>query len=52
VSGVSFDQAWPARARAEFAGIEVPVIGRADVIANKRALGRPRDLVDIQELES
>ena len=52
VSGVSFGEAWPARVAAEFAGVDVPVIGRAHLIANKRALGRPRDVVDVQELES
>lgn len=52
VSGVSFGEAWPARVAAEFAGVDVPVIGKAHLIANKRALGRPRDVVDVQELES
>jgi hypothetical protein len=28
-----------------------PVIGRLDLIRNKRAAGRPKDLVDVDELE-
>ncbi len=32
-------------------GIDVPTIGREDLIRNKRAVGRPRDLADIAELE-
>ena len=32
-------------------GISVPVIGRSDLLANKRALGRPQDLVDATWLE-
>lgn len=51
VSGVAFSEAWPARVSAEFAGIDIPVIGKTHLIANKRALGRPQDLVDVVGLE-
>ena len=50
-TGISFGEAWPARVTAEFAGVDIPVIGKAHLVANKRALGRPQDLVDIQGLE-
>lgn len=32
-------------------GLTFPVIGREDLIANKRATGRPKDLADIYGLE-
>jgi hypothetical protein len=31
--------------------LDIPVIDRTSLIANKRALGRPRDLVDAKDLE-
>jgi len=33
-------------------GVRAPCIGRDDLLANKRALGRPQDLADIAALES
>lgn len=35
----------------ELFGVPVPVIGLDDLIANKRAAGRPKDLIDVAELE-
>jgi hypothetical protein len=32
-------------------GIEVHFIGRAELIKNKRATGRPKDLADLQALD-
>jgi hypothetical protein len=32
-------------------GLDVPTIGRHDFVRNKRAVGRPRDLADVAELE-
>lgn len=51
VGGVTFDEAWPRRALVKLWGLTVPVIGRADLIASKRAAGRPRDLADVADLE-
>lgn len=34
----------------EIEGVEVPVLGRDDFIANKRAVGRLKDLADIEGL--
>jgi hypothetical protein len=51
IDGVSFDQAWPRRIAVEIGGRPVPVLGREDLIANKRAAGRPRDLADLAWLE-
>lgn len=52
LSGVDFATAWDARLDVEIDGLRIPVIGRAELIANKRATGRPRDLLDVEELES
>jgi hypothetical protein len=51
LSGVTFAGAWPARVKASFGEIEVDFIGREAFIRNKRATGRPKDLVDIDGLE-
>lgn len=51
ISGVSFEQAWQGRVRARFGERTVGFLGRAELIANKRASGRPKDLLDIALLE-
>jgi hypothetical protein len=51
ISGVSFDQAFAGRISAGVEGLQVPVIGRAALIANKRASGRQKDLLDARALE-
>jgi hypothetical protein len=52
VSGVEFETAWSHRIVREVEGTPLPFIGRDDLIANKRACGRPRDLADLAWLES
>lgn len=49
--GVSFDEAWNSRILVTLDGIELPVIGKAQLIKNKRAVGRLQDLADVEELE-
>jgi hypothetical protein len=51
LSGVTFDEAWPARVPAMFAQVKVDVIGRDAFIKNKRATGRAKDLGDIEALD-
>lgn len=51
ISGVSFDEAWATRVIAELDGRPVPFLGRATLIANKRASGRLKDLADVERLE-
>ena len=50
ISGVSFDEAWRTRAEAEFGNLRVPFLGRDALLKNKRASGRPKDLVDLAVL--
>lgn len=52
IAGVEFDDAWKTRMLVTAFGMEVPTIGRHDLIQNRRAVGRPRDLADIAELEA
>ena len=51
ISGVEFDHAWTNRLSIELDGIELCVIGRADLIVNKRACGRPKDIADAETLD-
>jgi hypothetical protein len=51
VDGVGFEHAWADRAVVEIDGLAVPVIGRLSLIANKRTVGRPQDLVDADALD-
>jgi hypothetical protein len=52
IDGVSFAQAWNGRAKADFGPGPLFLIGRKDLIANKRASGRDRDLRDVAMLEA
>lgn len=51
ISGVSFDEAWPHRLMNRWKARSYAVIGKAELIRNKRAAARPQDLVDADELE-
>lgn len=50
IAGVTFDDAWANRVLVDVEDLEVPVLGRSDLVRNKRAVGRTRDLADIEEL--
>ena len=51
ISGVTWKQAHAGRIEVEVDGLMLPVIGREELIANKRAAGRPKDLLDLAMLE-
>ncbi len=50
ISGVEFDLAWRNRLCLKLDGLSVWVIGRDDLVTNKRAAGRPKDLADVETL--
>lgn len=52
IDGVEFDDAWKDRLEIEVDGLCVQVIGRAHLITNKKAVGRPQDLADVARLET
>lgn len=51
ITGVEFADAWPRRQLLKVESVEMPVIGREDLLKNKRASGRRQDLVDAAQLE-
>lgn len=51
IDGVEFDDAWSNRKEIEVEGQKFGVIGRSDLLRNKKALGRPKDLADVAWLE-
>jgi hypothetical protein len=52
IDGVSFEEARHDAVMVEVAGLTIPVIGRRALLTNKRASGRPKDLADVEALES
>lgn len=50
VTGLTFEEAWSRRAQFEVEGRVLPFLSREDLIRNKSALARPRDLADIDDL--
>ncbi len=52
ITGVEFEAAWRDRRDTAIDDLTVPVIGRDALLANKRALGRRRDIADVELLES
>ncbi len=51
LTGLEFAAAWPGRVHRDIGGVACDFIGRDDLIRNKRALGRARDLADLEDLE-
>ena len=50
IDGVSFDEAWAGRVAARFGDQDVFYLGKAELIKNKKASGRPQDLLDLEWL--
>jgi len=50
IDGVKFETAWKNRVRIQLDGVGANVISRRDLIRNKRASGRPQDLLYIAAL--
>ena len=51
VTGLEFGEAWSRKVGSEYGGVPIHVLGLADLIANKKATGRPQDLLDVEWLE-
>jgi hypothetical protein len=51
LDGVGFEEAWAGRVVVEVEGLRIPVLGRAELIRNKKAVARPQDLADVERLE-
>jgi hypothetical protein len=50
IDGVTFAQAWRGRVEADFDTKPLFIIGRRELLANKRAAGRAKDLADVATL--
>ena len=50
ISGVDFDSAWQACVQTTIDDQPVPLIGWSELVLNKRAAGRQKDLADIEKL--
>lgn len=51
IDGVEFPAAWQTRVVTPIADCPVPFLAREDLLRNKRAAARPKDLLDIELLE-
>ncbi len=51
IPGVTFGEAWTRRAEAQVAGTTIHLMGLDDLVASKKACGRPKDLQDVEDLE-
>jgi predicted nucleotidyltransferase len=52
ISGVTFTECYARREVKHLGGLEVPVITLSDLLANKIASGRDKDLLDAKELQN
>jgi hypothetical protein len=50
ISGCSFEEAWAGRLEQSLDGRPIPFLGLEDLLRNKRAAGRTKDLLDIELL--
>lgn len=50
ITGVSFDETWREREQVEINGLSSPILGPAQLVENKRALGQNQDLADIERM--
>jgi hypothetical protein len=51
ISGVSFKTAWKNRVAGMYGKAKVNYLSKRDLVKNKKASGRPRDLIDVEELK-
>ena len=51
ISGVDFEKAWERRIHAKLEDYQVAILCKEDLLANKIASGRPKDLLDAAWLE-
>jgi hypothetical protein len=52
IPGVEFESAWCRRTSVVLEDERIPLIAKADLIANKKAVGRLQDLADVEVLEA
>ena len=50
ISGIDFPSAWRNRIKGNYGSISANFISKADLIKNKKAVGRPQDIADVEKL--
>ena len=50
ISGLTFDEVWKRRVEGKYGNVPVNYISFSDLLKNKREIGRPKDLADVDEL--
>jgi hypothetical protein len=51
IADLEFEDCWPRRTAGEYMDQRVHFLSLEDLIRNKRAVGRPQDLIDLRALE-
>jgi hypothetical protein len=51
LTGVTSEEAFAGKIATDLEGVPVFILGKKELIQNKRAVGRPHDLADLAELE-
>jgi hypothetical protein len=51
VTAVDFEGAWQRRLESTYGGVPISLLSIEDLLTNKRAVGRPQDLIDVEKLE-
>lgn len=51
IEGVEFEAAWRRSLSTTYGGVTIHVLSIEDLLTNKRAVGRPQDLLDVASLE-
>jgi hypothetical protein len=51
ISGVTWEKAFKGRKKGKYGNVPVSYLGRKELIENKKATGRPKDLADIDALD-
>jgi hypothetical protein len=51
ISGLDFSSAWEKRVVVNWDGLDIPILALDDLVTNKRATGRTKDVADAERLE-
>jgi hypothetical protein len=51
VAGLDFESAWNNRVESSYGEVRTQFLSIEDLIINKRAVGRPQDLIDVENLQ-
>ncbi len=51
LEGVTFERAWADRKTVRWGRLAVPFMSAAHLLANKKKVGRPQDLADVERLK-